>query len=425
MMTAEKLKAQNARDLAQLAKRKGVSGWHGMTKDQLVKALLQMARSSARRAPTSRAATKSTPAKAHGAKVVTTKKLSGKPVIAAKNGKAMEQAKSSAAGKSQVAKPAVVAKAEVAKPRPVKPVKVAPPPDPRVLQRINRFKNAQERGKNLAHNTPPNRPGGYTRDRLVVMVRDPYWLHAYWELTRQSVERAQAAMAGEWHTCRPVLRLLRVHGTSTTSSSETVVRNIEIHGGVNNWYVDVHDPPKNFRLEIGYLAAGGRFYCLARSNMVSTPRAGASDAIDENWTDVAQNAEKIYAMSANPAGGCSTELQELFEERLRRPMGSPMMTRFGTGADGALGRERKFNFELDAELIVFGATEPGAHVTLQGDPVKLRPDGTFTVRYSLPNCRQVIPAVASSIDGAEQRTVVLAVERNTKVMEPLVRDADE
>jgi uncharacterized protein len=37
----------------------------------------------------------------------------------------------------------------------------------------------------------------------------------------------------------------------------------------------------------------------------------------------------------------------------------------------------------------------------------------------------VIPAVASSANGLEQRTVVLAVERNTKTMEPLVRDAND
>jgi hypothetical protein len=88
-------------------------------------------------------------------------------------------------------------------------------------------------------------------------------------------------------------------------------------------------------------------------------------------------------------------------------------------------RRKEFKFEIDAELIVYGVTEADAHVTLQGDPVKLRPDGTFTVRFGLPNCRQVIPAIACSATGLEQRTVVLAVERNTKVMEPLVRDANE
>jgi hypothetical protein len=89
------------------------------------------------------------------------------------------------------------------------------------------------------------------------------------------------------------------------------------------------------------------------------------------------------------------------------------------------GKKRGFLFDMDAELIVFGKTEPDAHVTLQGDPVKLREDGSFTVRFSMPNCRQVIPAVACSANGVEQRTIVLAVERNTKTMEPVVRDGNE
>ena len=86
---------------------------------------------------------------------------------------------------------------------------------------------------------------------------------------------------------------------------------------------------------------------------------------------------------------------------------------------------RSFHFEIDAELIVYGTTEPGARVTLQGEPVQLRPDGTFTVRFSLPDSRQIIPAVASSSDGVEERTVVLAVERNTKELEPMIHDNNE
>jgi hypothetical protein len=59
------------------------------------------------------------------------------------------------------------------------------------------------------------------------------------------------------------------------------------------------------------------------------------------------------------------------------------------------------------------------------EPVRIRPDGTFTVRMSLPNQRQVIPVVASAANGGEQRTIVLAVERNTKVMEPVLREAND
>jgi hypothetical protein len=40
----------------------------------------------------------------------------------------------------------------------------------------------------------------------------------------------------------------------------------------------------------------------------------------------------------------------------------------------------------------------------------------------MPDRRQVIPAVSASADGVEKRTVVLAVERNTKVLEPMVNE---
>jgi hypothetical protein len=219
--------------------------------------------------------------------------------------------------------------------------------------------------------------------------------------------------------------LLEVHDGTATTASERVVRDIEVHGGVSNWYVHVDKSPASYRLELGYLAANGRFFPLVRSNVVTTPEPGSSDAIDENWTDVAQNFDKIYAMSGGYSpDNNSLELQELFEERLRRPMGSPMVTRYGAGT-GPVAAQQKFRFEVDAEMIVYGVANPDSHVSLRGEPVRLRPDGTFTVRMSLPNQRQVIPVVASAANGAEQRTIVLAVERNTKVMEPVLREATE
>jgi hypothetical protein len=229
----------------------------------------------------------------------------------------------------------------------------------------------------------------------------------------------------EWHSVRPILRLVEVTDGGTTSAVETPVRDIDIHGGVNNWYVDVQDPPKSYRIDIGYLAAGGKFFVLARSNVVTTPKAASNERLDENWSDIAGDFERIDSQSGgyNGDGNGSIELQEVFEERLRRPMGASLISRCGPGVDGLLASHRGFHFEIDAELIVFGQSHPDARVTLQGEPIKLRDDGSFTVRYAMPNARQVIPAVAQSADGLEQRTVVLAIERNTKTMEPLVRDA--
>ena len=83
------------------------------------------------------------------------------------------------------------------------------------------------------------------------------------------------------------------------------------------------------------------------------------------------------------------------------------------------------DFHVDAEMILYGRTKPDAKVMLGGEPIKLRQDGSFTVRLAMPDKRQVLPVVASTPDGVQQRTIVIAVERNTKVLEPMVREANE
>ncbi len=249
-MTAATLRNYTCKDLARMAKEHGISGWHAMRKDELVTALVKVARrkSSAKRASTKRAPDD-------------------------KNGSARGQAT----------------------PRP--PLE-KPRTSPRTKKRIMQLQSKLERVKNLASDP---REAANSQDRLVVMVRDPYWLHAYWELGQQSVERARVALSQAWHGAKAVLRLYNVADDGNSS----VIRDIEIHGGVRNWYVDVQDPPQSFRLEIGYRALDGSFYCLARSNTVTTPPAVTSDALDDNWVDVAENADRIYAMS----GGYSPQGQ--------------------------------------------------------------------------------------------------------------------
>jgi hypothetical protein len=310
-----------------------------------------------------------------------------------------------------------------------------------VTARIQRANKERERQKNLAtagtksRRSPSNGrkakngPNGLPkpkRDRTVLLVRDAYWLQAVWDLSRQCVERAQAAMAEQWHTAVPTLRLIEVDGGATTSTSERVARDIEIHGGVNTWYIDIPGSPKCYRVDVGYLAGNGKFYSLARSNTVTTPRPSNGGMVEENWADIAEDCEKIYALSGGYSDESrSVEVQEMFEERLGMQMGASSGSRFGVGADKMLNRHRDFLFEVDAEMIIYGSTKPNAHVTLAGTPIKLRSDGTFSARLAMPDRRQVLPVVASSPDGVEQRTVVLAVERNTKVMEPQIREAHE
>jgi hypothetical protein len=260
-------------------------------------------------------------------------------------------------------------------------------------------------------------------DRVVLLVRDAYWLQANWQVTRQSVERAQAAMAEHWHTSRPVLRLYEVDGGSTTGAAERPLRDIEIHGGVNNWYLDVAGSPRSLMAAIGYLGGNGKFHAITRSNRVTTPAPNSADVIDEHWSDIAENYEKIYAQSGGgPESGGSSALQEVFEEQLRRPMGSSFASRYGINPEGELPGARDFDFEIDAEMVIFGKAPAESRVTMSGEPIKLREDGSFTVRVAMPDRRQVIPITAASTDGFEQRTIVLAIERNTKVMEPKLRE---
>lgn len=384
MITTAKLRAHNVKDLVAMAKRKGVSGWHSMRKDQLVRALVRRARSQAAKNGERNGSSREKP----GAKV-------GSGKAAAKRCRI-----DGASARSQQTS------------------------SPGVERRLRQIKTKLARTKDLAFKAVVQ-SNGCAKDRLVVMVRDPYWLHAYWELTRASVQRAEAAMGQHWHGARPVLRVFQVARDGTTNSARKLIRNIPIHGGVSNWYVDVLDPPKSYQLDIGYLAPNGKYISLARSNVVSTPRVGTPDAVDGNWAEVAQDFDRIYALSGGYANKSeNTDLRELFEQRLRRPMGSPMTTRFGLGA-GVIGQRRpEFDLQVDAELIVYGITNLDAHVTVKGEPVRLQKDGTFTLRFDLPERRQVLPVVAASGDGVEQRTIVLAVERNTKVMEPVFREPD-
>jgi hypothetical protein len=378
VITAEKLKRRTAKDLASMAKRKKIPGWHSMRKQELVRALVKQARSAA-----------------------------------AKKARSGKLSRSSSKNKR---KPAAEGKLPSAAKRARTPY---------TERRLRQIKAKLAASKDLTFRSV-SETNGQVKDRLVVMVRDPYWLHAYWELSRASVERAKAAMGQHWHGAQPVLRLNQVARNGTTSSATQVVRDIPIHGGVNNWYVDVHDPPKSYQMEIGYLAANGKFFPLARSNTVSTPRVGAGGSFDQNWAEVAKDFDRIYAMSGGyDQQEADSDLKEVFEEQLRRPMGDPMTTRFGGGAAGSGDKNHEFRFHVDTELIVHGATEPGAHVTLKGEPIHLRSDGTFAIRFTLPDRRHVLPVVASSRDGTEQHTIVLAVDRNTKVMEPVIRDPGE
>jgi len=347
MTNSASLHARKHKDLARMAKQRGIPGWHAMRKSQLIEALLKSHKSARRRTASSAKAARPTAAQ----------------------------------------------------------------------RRVRAALAQRERLKDLSAISDDQ-----GTDRLILMVRDPFWLHATWNVTANAVDRVRASLAENWHTARPMLRLIRipVGGIKETQPAEVVVRDIEIHGGVTSWFIDVTDPPTTFRAEIGYLALNRDFRSVARSNPVTTPPAIATSNGDE-LKDVAEDPERILALS----GGYheernSHELREYLEERLNRPLGG--QTGFPSVL-GVTGNERVIsNFSVDAEMVVFGTAASDSRVTMDGEPITLNADGSFSIRVQLPDRRQVLPIVATTRNGREERTVVIAVERNTKILEPRVRE---
>jgi len=128
----------------------------------------------------------------------------------------------------------------------------------------------------------------------------------------------------------------------------------------------------------------------------------------------------------------SLEITELVRRRLAHEVTSPV-TAFGVGvpgivpapsgpagvsspAGGPADRAKSFWFNVNAELVIYGATEPSAKVTLGGHEIKLRADGTFSFRFALPDGKYDLPAVAVSADGTDGRAAELKFSRATEYL---------
>jgi hypothetical protein len=89
----------------------------------------------------------------------------------------------------------------------------------------------------------------------------------------------------------------------------------------------------------------------------------------------------------------------------------------GVGMSGvgfeSMPRQRQFWLVADAELIVYGATEPDATVTIGGREIKLNPDGTFRFQMSFQDGLIDYPIVAVAADGEQSRNVHMKFNRET------------
>lgn len=216
---------------------------------------------------------------------------------------------------------------------------------------------------------------------------------------------------------KSVLRVYDVTDIEFNGKNAHTFFDIELTGLASNWYINVGSPNRAWIVEIGILASNNEFFILARSNCVKTPRFGMSDVVDEEWMCQEDEYWRMFGLSGGfGLGKASLALKEMFRKRLMQQISSAgwsgAVSSFSSPVKKAL-KKKGFWLVVDAELIVYGQTEPNAKVTVQNRPIRLRKDGTFTLRFALPDGKQEIPVVATSFDGDDTRTITPVVTRRT------------
>jgi hypothetical protein len=112
----------------------------------------------------------------------------------------------------------------------------------------------------------------------------------------------------------------------------------------------------------------------------------------------------------------SLEWQELApEEMLAEALGlaQPQPPSSMEVAATAVEAPKGFWFRVNAELIIYGSTEPDARVSIGGRPIRLRSDGSFSYRFALPDGAYELPVIAIGRDGHDGRSADLRFSRAT------------
>ncbi len=319
-------------ELNTLARKKKVSLSPGAKKADIIAALLT---SDSNGKP----AGKNTAAKKPVAKKAATKKAATKKAATKK-----ATARKTAAKKAAPAEPApkkplmtknLVAKGKLAARRGA-PARKAPAPVPPVKEwklppGVEEPLLAQERVSEAKYYTGEESkavvpaygelPRTYGDDRIVIMTRDPFVVHAYWEATPERLDREKAWFGWESKLC---VRIYDITGVMFDGGNAIGYFDQEVFERTGNWYFDLGRPGHSFCADLGLLSPAGRFLTLSRSNPVMMPRDGVSDVIDEEWLLVDEEFWKLYGYPEGFKGGVSSpELQEMMRRRRLQEISSP------------------------------------------------------------------------------------------------------
>ncbi|MFN9660224.1 MAG: DUF4912 domain-containing protein [Cyanobacteriota bacterium] len=298
-----------------------------------------------------------------------------------------------------------------------------------------------------AEMAPAPRPTEETR--VVFLPRDPQWAYVFWEISEG--DRDQALKNGGEQLC---LRVADVTGLAGGSSHPHTLQEVVVDSHATEWYLPVPLSDRDYRVELGYRKGGGGWISLAHSSVARVPALHPSEQILDQFVPFSLDAVPTVTPLPTPLDAADPGLHERLYQtatvRWRRQLGrgseafheleEGMGTHRGaggqssaagmwasgrseSGAGGVGARQRSFWLVADAELIVYGATDPSARLMIGGEEVPLSADGTFRIQVPFRDGQQVYPIEAVAADGEQKRNITLDFRRSTP--EAHVNSAEE
>ncbi|WP_411875522.1 DUF4912 domain-containing protein, partial [Vulcanococcus limneticus] len=248
-----------------------------------------------------------------------------------------------------------------------------------------------------AEMAPAPRPAAETR--VVFLPRDPQWAYVFWDIAE--ADRAAAHAAGASQLC---LRVADVTGLAGGSSHPHALQEVVVNAQATEWYLPVPLSDRDYRVELGFRKSGpaGGWISVAFSSVARVPALNPSEQILDQFIPFSLDAtpstlpapiesadtglhERLYQTATarwRRLGRGSEAFHELEEDSglsdsafSASGVGLWASGRNESGA-GLAARQRSFWLVADAELIVYGATDPAARLTIGGEEVPLTPEGT-------------------------------------------------
>jgi hypothetical protein len=134
-------------------------------------------------------------------------------------------------------------------------------------------------------------PERYPQTKIVLMVRDPNWAFAYWDMEDHLLEKLKRRP----DTNQLVLRVHDVELVDFDGRNSNSFFDIPIQLSDTSWYIYLPNQNCSYILELGCIT-NNKYICLARSNTINTPR----DSVSEGFSPSAGDGELPFSLYPEP-----------------------------------------------------------------------------------------------------------------------------